>query len=215
VDKMIRVNPNGGIWRNSGEVRDITVTEDITLEAPTRQGYIFRGWKCEPGTNLTRSAVEITYVFTAQWEKDASGDGIPDKYQKKVTFRIYNGVWAAPLLSLDTPAWAGTDDDIVYYVTLVDTDGNPSETGTADISGLIPTHMRANFGYSYGKWDVIPPNTVSGTADVVYTYSYNKLQWSDIPKTGDNIMASVGVMGLSGFAAAVLLLLNRKKKQKQ
>ena len=53
-------------------------------------------------------------------------DGIPDKYQKKITFKVVNGTWE------DKSA-----NDISYYVTLLDKEGKWNVNGTARIN--IPT----------------------------------------------------------------------------
>ncbi|MBR4282500.1 MAG: hypothetical protein IKT35_02170, partial [Clostridia bacterium] len=89
----------------------------------------------------------------------ASADNIPDKYQMKVTFKISGGKWSD-----------GTTADIVQYKTLI-------KNGKYDVSAsatlTAPTGMTANSGYSGGAWNTTVPTTVSGTADVTYTYSYS------------------------------------------
>ncbi|WP_440447661.1 LPXTG cell wall anchor domain-containing protein, partial [Ruminococcus sp.] len=101
------------------------------------------------------------------WEVDKIGDGenpdgIPDKYQKKVTFKVVNGTWEDK-----------TNKDISFYVTLLDDNGKWSVNGSARIN--IPTGMIANYGYENGKWDIEPTQTVSGTDEVIYVYSFEKI----------------------------------------
>ena len=91
-------------------------------------------------------------------EGGETGDGIADKYQKKVTFKVVNGTWAS-----------GSAADIVQYVTLVK-DGEYSVDGSASIK--VPTGMKANEGFNNGLWDKTPPMTVSGTADETYTFTF-------------------------------------------
>ena len=211
--KYIQINPNGGQWNNRDDVQIIRITQDTSLQAAKRSGWMFRGWKCTGGSGVQTDGTDIRYVFTAQWERDASDDGIADKYQKKVVFRIYNGVWGSALQRSNEPEWVGTDDDIVYYVTLFDRNNEISETGSADISSLIPTKMVANRGYHKGKWDVTPPNTVTGNESVVYTYYFTKKDTNGSPETGDGIMNHVSLMSASGLALAALMLLKKRKKR--
>ena len=49
------------------------------------------GWDKQKGKD------DVAYIFTAIWEVDKIGDGekpdgIPDKYQKKITFKVVNGL---------------------------------------------------------------------------------------------------------------------------
>ena len=119
------------------------------------------GWDKKKGTG------DIAYIFTAIWEVDKIGDGenpdgIPDKYQKKVTFKVVNGTWEDK-----------TNKDISFYVTLLDDNGKWSVNGSARIN--IPTGMIANYSYENGKWDIEPTQTVSGTEEVIYVYSFEKI----------------------------------------
>ncbi|MBR3596426.1 MAG: InlB B-repeat-containing protein [Clostridia bacterium] len=98
-------------------------------------------------------------------------DGIADKYQKKITFRVINGAWSD-----------GKDADIIKYVTL-EKDGKYDVNGTASISA--PMDMKADEGYENGEWDITPPSTVSGTNDEVYTYTFVKKPASETPENPD------------------------------
>ena len=165
--KKIQVKPNGGVWVHdnktySGDDVAIFVLEkNIKLEDPTRTNYVFMGWDKQKGKD------DVVYIFTAIWKVDKIGDGekpdgIPDKYQKKITFKVVNGTWE------DKSA-----NDISYYVTLLDKEGKWNVNGTAKIN--IPTGMTANYGYENGKWDVEPTEIVSGIEDVVYVYLFDKI----------------------------------------
>ena len=110
-------------------------------------------------------------VLNVYYEKDEHGnrndgtdgpDGVPDKYQKKITFIVVNGTWSDNTTTKDV------------YVTLLDAAGKWSEDGTGTLTA--PTDMKANATYDQasGKWNTTPPATVSGTADVTYKYSFSK-----------------------------------------
>ncbi len=92
------------------------------------------------------------------------GDGTPDKYQKKVIFKVVNGTWSD-----------GTATDKTVYLDLMK-DGKYAADGSASLTA--PTGMKANEGYGNGEWKVIPPAVVSGTATETYTYSYNIKSYS-------------------------------------
>jgi len=208
--KTIRVIPNGGIWNGSSEDQDIVVTTDIDLGVPTRSGYVFRGWKCTAGTGTS-----LVYIYTAQWEADNNGDGIPDRFQKQVIFKIKNGYWTPSVLR--AALGFATSDDLVYYLTLEDEDGNWSETGTAWLKPYVPTGMTARRGYHNGAWLVTPPDYVSGTEPVEYVYRF-VAKPGTAPKTGDD--SNIGLWGLlMGLSMAAVVgtafgLKKAKRKEK-
>lgn len=83
-----------------------------------------------------------------------SSDGIPDKYQAKVTFRVVNGAWGD-----------GSTADVVKYVIKYGTDGTTmAKDGTAFLGSIIPAVGDA------GSWDVKPTAASVISRDTVYTY---------------------------------------------
>ena len=96
-------------------------------------------------------------------------DGIPDKYQKKVTFEVKNGSWND-----------GTGTDKTVYVTLKNSSGawDTAGSGTLDVPAV---GKEPNDGYKTGKWESDPPETVTGTEDVTYSYRYRKKVSPSIP----------------------------------
>ena len=125
-------------------------------------------------------------------------DEIPDKYQKKVTFKVVNGTWDD-----------GTELDLIHYLTLT-TNGQWDINGTAELE--TETGMIADTGYRNGAWDVTPPDVFSGTDEVVYTFTFEKAPLN--PPTGDdtNIGLWCMLLLLSGTAMAALILLEKKRK---
>lgn len=118
--------------------------------------------------------VEITAVYSLDevGGENGGGDGVPDKYQKKVTFQVVNGTWED-----------GTSAAKVTYVTLMK-DGKWDMNGSAYLTA--PTGMKPDAGYggtdgTQGGWDTTPPATVSGTDDVTYTYTFAKSTTPIVP----------------------------------
>ena len=133
------------------------------------------------------------------------GDDIPDKYQKKVIFRVINGTWAPVART------TGSSEDIVVYVTLLDANGNWSKNGSASLTA--PTGMQPNAGYEGGAWDQVPPTTVSGTNTETFIYRFAKKP-SSSPETGDNsaIAFWFAMMTLSTVGMAALVVSQAKLK---
>ena len=167
--QKIQVDPNGGVWHYEGQnhttIQTIELQDNIDLGTPTRDGYVFMGWKQTSGTG------EIVHIYTAQWEKDDigttnpdDGDDVADIFQKKIIFKVVNGTWAND-----------TTVDIVIVVNLLDGHGKHSKNGQADIAGYIPVGMKANSGYHNGAWDINPVSPAIGTETVTYTYSFEKV----------------------------------------
>jgi len=124
-------------------------------------------------------------------------DNIPDKYQKKVIFKVVYGTWADL-----------TANDIVIYVTLTK-DGKWDINGVADIEA--PDGMIASEGYELGSWDKVPPKTVSGTQTETFTYTFDKKV--DIPLTSDT--AKTGVFATMAIVALAGVMFGRKKSKRE
>ena len=124
-------------------------------------------------------------------------DDVPDKYQKKVIFKVVNGTWDD-----------GTEHDLIHYLTLM-TNGQWDMNGTAELE--IETGMIADEGYTNGVWDITPPEVFSGTDEVVYTFTFEEIPPS--PPTGDSANNSLWYMLLllSSAGMAALVLLKRKR----
>ena len=216
--KYIEIRPNGGVWHGSAENQKVQITGDYTLADPSRTGYIFMGWVRTNGTEEN-----VIYVFTAQWEidvvggKDADGDDIgdeiPDKYQKKVIFKVMGGYWKNESRLARLLGQTGNDKDIVVWLTLVDAAGNWSVNGSAVLTA--PTGMYAKSGYysNTGKWDITPPAAVTGTDTEVYTYRFTKIP-TTTPQTGDTIGIFAILFIFSGGCLTIILINSISKRRK-
>jgi hypothetical protein len=142
--------------------------------------------------------LKLYYDTDVVGENGDEPDNVPDKYQKKVTFKVVNGTWDD-----------GTELDLIHYLTLT-TNGQWDINGTAELE--TETGMIADTGYRNGAWDVTPPDVFSGTDEVVYTFTFEKAPLN--PPTGDdtNIGLWCMLLLLSGTAMAALILLEKKRK---
>ena len=144
------------------------------------------------------------------FEDESAGDGISDKYQIRITYKVENGSWND-----------GTNNNKVNVITLYDKDGNPSENGTG--STKIPeVGSKPNQGYTYGYWNKNIPSKVTNTDDgkeYVYSYEIVKTIEADIaggkgkssnPKT-DDVMNRYLLAGVGGIL--VLMLVSRIRRR--
>ena len=78
----IEIDVNGGVGGSGSQTVEKGTT--VTLEAPTKEGYLFTGWKDEKGNSYPAGAdgkVNITVTedmtLTAEWEKLPSTENLP------------------------------------------------------------------------------------------------------------------------------------------
>lgn len=124
-------------------------------------------------TGEVSDGLEITVVYAADAKgtpgTDDAGeptdepDGIPDKYQVKVTFHVVNGYWTE-----------GTDNntDVVTYLEKY-AEGVMAADGVATLGDSIPAvGEKPVADYRAGSWDVTPAETTEIREDSEYTYTY-------------------------------------------
>nr|WP_297864231.1 InlB B-repeat-containing protein [uncultured Acetatifactor sp.] len=97
---------------------------------------------------------------------DGGPDGIPDKYQVKVTFEVKNGAWNDE-----------TTADVVKYLTkykTVDGEQVMAADGEAVLGSIIPVAgEKPDVGFVTGDWgNNEPAETTAITGDTTYTYTY-------------------------------------------
>ena len=136
----------------------------VSDATPTREGYVFTGWKSNIENDTTiynaKGKFEMpakNVVLTAQWEKDelvdpsvdqpegiTKGDGIADKYQIQVSFKAVNGTFK------------NGENSITEYTTVVtkydNSTNNPSENGTAKLAAAHLKTATPNEGHKLTGW---------------------------------------------------------------
>ena len=146
------------------------VGTEVTAEGEAFDGYCLNSEKSvTTGTIVKIESLDDIVTLKLYYDIDKvggedGGDGIPDRYQKKVTFKVVNGTWD------------GTDSsDKIVYVTL-ETNGKWDVNGSGTLTA--PTGMQPNVGYTEGAWeDETPPATVTGTEDATYTYRFTAMTY--------------------------------------
>ena len=103
---------------------------------PTRPGYVFTGWNPAVAATVTGNA-----TYTAVWEKDANGNGKPDKDEEKYTVTYTDGVENEEIFADET------------YSDLLSGTATPAFNGT-------PTRK----GYAFTGWNPAVAATVTGNA---------------------------------------------------
>ena len=146
------------------------VGTDVTAPDKTFDGYCLNSEKSVTTDTIVKIeslddivTLKLYYDIDKVGGEDGGGDGIPDKYQKKVTYVIKGGTWADD-----------TTDNKVEYVTLKGEDGNYSQTGSGTLQN-VPTGMKPT-GSSTEALDWTPAipedKVVSDTDPVTYTYNF-------------------------------------------
>lgn len=153
------------------EVIDNTLTETSSavygseISAYTdknKLGYAF-DYATAPITIGTGENVIKVYYATDEWK---GGDGIPDKYQALVTYKVQGGTWDGT---------DKADKQEVFTLYTKNADGVWTAVNPAPVLGeTIPTGMQPDAGYlSFGAWSASVPykNTVAVNGDV-FIYSF-------------------------------------------
>ena len=107
--------------------------------------------------------INLHYYLDAKGDREKpeeKGDGIPDAWEYRLTFKVVNGNW-----NNDTNA------DVIVYVPFKDANGNA--IANVVIPDGIPTAgEKPAAGYREGKWDTTPVVGATVANDTVFTYTY-------------------------------------------
>ena len=153
-----------------GKVTDKNVGELATTISTEKHCTPVPG-ELEVGQPYTYTAIFLEdKVGKKDKDGNDTGDGIPDAWQYKVTFKVANGKWNDQ-----------TSADVVAYVTNKDKDGNPCAKGTegskATLDGVtIPVAgSQPDSGYrASGNWNTKPSTDLEIKEDTVFIYTYDQ-----------------------------------------
>ena len=174
-------NRDGSLNKESGGISTYTRTPGTSFNVST--AIYKRGWILESETVtgmvdtnpnnykaegiIGNDDIMIKYV----WREDNIGpdgqaDKIPDQYQIKVSYDVVNGTWND-----------GTTNTVNKVYTLTDSEGNPSDQGTARAQ-LPSVGNKPNEGFARGSWQSGMKYTLTKEDDgsnFVYTYAPAKM----------------------------------------
>ena len=151
-------------WSDKNAVVNETTVDSIVSSAVATT-------KCSP--NLTASDKGKTCTYTAIFLEDKvgsknedgsdKGDGIPDAWQHKVTFKVVNGKWNDD-----------SSDNIVVYVNAKDKDGKTLESKLTEAQ-IPAVGEKPNSGYrASGSWDKPLSVGLEIKKDTEFTFTYSR-----------------------------------------
>ena len=224
---------DGEIDKSLEEILNAEKDEEIKLtpQTPLKHGdknytLVSNNHKITISVNDEDNVIKVYYetdVLDYAIDGDATeGDGIPDKYQIRITYKVENGSWND-----------GTQGNRTDVITLKDKDGNPAEDGTGT-TAIPEVGAKANEGYEVGVWNEEIPTQVSREDDgKEFVYSYKMVEKAENveseekktniseasgkiynPKT-DDLMQNYLSVGIGGILLlAVVNKLRRKYSRK-
>ena len=187
---------------------------------PTREGYVFKGWKPAVAEKVTG---DVTYVAT--WGEDKNNNGIADDEETKYTVRYTDGVdeevifadqvYGYLLSGVDTPAFKGTPKREGYVFK--GWEPSVAEKVTGDVTYVAVWEKAKDNNGDTKPGDMKPGNTKPGntkpgnTKPNTTTNSSTKAGTSArSPKTSDtaNLALWMALLVVSGGS----MVINKKKK---
>lgn len=175
---------------------DVTPSLDKVVVAPA-DDYAFDIWTKDkgidavnPATKLEGVAAGTTITFYAHFDTDVigddnGGDGIPDKYQAKVTYQVENGTWA--------------DGTVAAQVKIFNLSEKDDATGTwkpTNVTlGAMPKDMKPDATHTDdGAWDKTHEPNDKPVNGAVYTYTFTttKAPGLSVTKTVNKTSVTVG-----------------------
>ena len=166
-----KYNPNTKkyeIVNDDTETGTAALNETITAKSKGYTGYVLNphaeGYRVS-GT-VTKNADGTVPKLTLKlfYDPDTNGNGIPDSWEYRLTFKVVNGEWND-----------GGNADIVVYVQFKDNNtGKPyeDEDVVVPITSIPGVGEKPNSGYHAGSWDTTPVPNAPVKKDTVFTYTY-------------------------------------------
>ena len=96
-------------------------------------------------------------------DPENKGDGIPDRYQYKVTEKVVNGKW---------DSHTKDNKDIIFYVSTINMETGKTVQPKLVESNIAQAGNTPDADYRAGSWNVEPKVDMEIKADTVFTYTY-------------------------------------------
>ena len=187
---------DGDAYAESGTITPVNTEITIT----PANGYAFDIWTEGEDDSAVNpfTAIEVnggdTITFYANFDTDEigtkdpdKGDGIPDKYEATVTYKVVGGTWRD-----DSAADIQKVFDLKTYDEATG-QWNPADP-TPTLGDSIPTDMEPNTGYvEPGNWDATISKDTLVTENVTYTYTFPKANPElEVTKDAEETYVNVG-----------------------
>lgn len=202
---------------NGEENTDISISPQSPIKHDEKNyTLVSDDHKVTISTNEDENIIRVYYeTDVLDYEIDnlndtTEGDGLPDKYQIQIHYKVENGSWDD-----------GTNGTKTQIATLRDTNGELSEQGTGKLTAPQVGNKPAE-GYIKGSWNKDIPSKASKVNDgeeFIYSYKNNEIAKASVseksgkasnPKTTD-VMPIFLLVGTIGILALIVAKKNRKK----
>ena len=158
------LNEEDGAALRSAKTQSAVFESVITSESEVVaiDGYIYDHASVSTltiGTDASKNVINLYYA--ADNDPDKGGDGIADKYQAKVTFKVEHG------------KWSDNSTSMTKVVTLMK-DGVPAAAADGGVYPITDDDVpdgTPNMGYLRGSWDRNPNGAIIN-GDKTFTFTY-------------------------------------------
>ena len=198
------------------EIKNAAINQEVSIDPQKSFDYdnthytlVSTNHKINVSEKIEENIICVYYekdVLDYEDRKNTTGDGIADKYQVIIVFKVENGTWDD-----------GTSEDKKQIITLYDKYGNLAENGTGELK-IPEVGNKPNKGYQEGNWNTKISSEVNNKDNAKeYIYTYSKIGTiSEIkgdlsnPKT-DDLMQNYLLVGIGGLLVLALVSKIRRK----
>ena len=158
------------------ETGTAALNETITAKSKSYTGYVLNphaagylaSGKVTKNADGTVPKLTLKLFYDPDTKGDSKdpenkGDGIPDRYQYKVTEKVVNGKW---------DSHTKDNKDIIFYVSTINMETGKTVQPKLVESNIAQAGNTPDAGYRAGSWDVEPKVDMEIKADTVFTYTY-------------------------------------------
>ena len=171
-EKDVEVKAENGETKTGNEYALVAelYKDDAVNQTVDGKTYVYVPGLTRVTDNLEKLTKDVTidlyyYLDVKGSEKpDETGNGIPDAWEYRLTFKVVNGEWNN-----------GGNADIVVYVSFKDNKtGKTLKEVVVPITRIPVVGDKPNSGYRAGSWDTTPVGNAKVEKDTVFTYTYAK-----------------------------------------